>query len=321
MVPGPTGGRLDLQEVAKPEPGPGEVLVEIAAAGVNRGELIGRPALNTDNPEAKGRPAGGEFAGVVAALGDGVETHAVGDRVMGLGLGRGCYADFIAVAAQAAIPIPAKLSDVEAASIPIVYITAHDAMVTAAQIQAGDSVLITAGSSGVGTAALQIARHLGAETVIATTRSPEKEAKLLELGATHVIDTTKADWTETVAEECGPVSVVIDQVGGSLFSGLMAVLGVEGRFVGVGRNGGAMATIDLDYLALMRHRLIGVTFRTRSREEAQACSDRFADDLLESFAERRLRPVIDSTFPIQGLPDAHSYMLSNQQFGKIVLEV
>ncbi len=318
LVPSPTGGKLELRDVPEPRPGPGEVLVRVAAAGVNRGELISRPALTTENPEAKARAAGGEFAGKVVELGDGVDSLAVGDRVMGLG--RGCYADRVVVSAKAALPVPRLLTDTEAAAIPIVFITAHDALVSAADVKEGESVLITAGSSGVGTAAIQVASHLGAGSVIATTRSPEKTKALEEMGATHVVDTTDPEWTTTIKEECGPVSVVIDQVGGSIFSGLLSVMAVGGRFVGVGRNGGAMATIDLDYLALMRLRLIGVTFRTRSRAEAQACTDRFAEDLLECFADKRLRPVLDSTFSLEDLPDAHQHMLSNQQMGKIVLK-
>jgi NADPH:quinone reductase-like Zn-dependent oxidoreductase len=319
MVPGPTGGRLELRDVDRPMPGPGQLLVDIAAAGVNRGELIARPALNTDNPEAKARPAGGEFAGTVVAVGDGVETHSIGDRVMGMS--RGCFAEQIAVPAAAAIPVPEGLSDAEAASIPIAFITAHDALVTSAELQPGESVLITAGSSGVGTAAIQIARYLEAGAIVATTRSPTKEQALLDLGATHVSDTTDREWPNALTEAVGPVAVVIDQVGGSLFSGLLSVMDVQGRFVGVGRNGGAMATIDLDHLAKMRLRLIGVTFRTRSRQEAQACTDRFVEDLLHLFAGGQLRPILDSTVPLDALPDAHRHMLSNSQFGKIVVEV
>ncbi|MGH1492326.1 MAG: zinc-binding dehydrogenase [Acidimicrobiales bacterium] len=316
-VPGPTGGRLELREVDEPAPGRGELLVRVAGAGVNRGELIARPALKSDNPKAKAYPSGAEFAGTIAAVGEGVTGRAVGDRVMGRG--QACYADFTVVAAEAAMSVPSHLSDVQAAAIPNVFVTAHDAVVTNAEVKPGETVLITAGSSGVGTAAIQIARHLGAGSVAVTTRSPAKEASLRELGATDVINTNGQDWAEVITQSCGPVDVVIDQVGGSIFSDVLSTMGLGGRFIGVGRNGGAMGKIDLDYLARKRLRLIGVTFRTRTPAETLACSERFAEDLLECFDDDRLRPVLDRTFPLEELADAHHYMLGNTQLGKIVM--
>lgn len=317
-VPGPDGGVLELRQTDVPQPGAGEVLVQVRAAGVNRGELIGRPHQRTDNPAARPRPSGNEFAGEILACGDGVDGWAVGDRVMGRGTG--CHADYTIVNARALWPIPTQLPFPEAAALPNVVVTAHDAMMTNAALSAGESVLITAGSSGVGTAAIQIARHVGASPVLVTTRSPGKSAALLALGATDVIDTTQAAWPELVHERCGQgVQVVIDQVGGNLFPGLLQSMALRGRYVSVGRNDGALAEIDLDLVARNRLQLIGVTFRTRNAEEALQCSERCAADLTDAIHHSTIRPVLDRVFPIEALPEAHTYMLSNQQFGKIVL--
>lgn len=316
-VPGSSGGEIEQRVVPVPTPGPGEVLIRVAGAGVNRGELIGRPTLRSDNPRAKPAPSGIEFAGEVASFGEGVSALSDGQRVMGRG--RACYADYVVVDQRAVLPVPDHLSDHQAAAIPNVFVTAHDALVTAAHVGRGEKVLITAGSSGVGTAALQIARHLGAEAVVATTRSAAKGEALRTLGATSVVDTSDPDWSTIVAAEVGPVDAVIDQVGGGLFPALLTTMAIEGRYISVGRNDGPTSTINLDLLARNRLQLIGVTFRTRSPSEALACSRLFADDLLEAFAPGGLQPVLDRTFPLDALPEAYDYMLTDDQVGKIVM--
>ncbi len=318
VVPGADGGELERREVEIPHPGPGQVLVAIRGAGVNRGEIIGRAALRTTDPTARSRPSGIEFAGVIAAIGDGVMGWSVGNRVMGRGAA--CHAEYSVVDASALMRIPGHLSDAEAAAIPNVFVTAHDALVTAAGMRANDAVLISAGSSGVGTAAIQIARYLGARLVAATTRSPAKASALMGIGATHIVDTTAADWAEQARRVSGGIDVVIDLVGGSLFPGLLATMAVGGRYISVGRNDGRHSTIDLDWVALNRLSLIGVTFRTRTPQEAFVCSQRFVTDLLGAFEAGRLRPVLDRAFALDDLPSAHAYMLANNQFGKIILE-
>jgi len=319
-LPGPDGGVLDDREAPVPSPTPGYVLIRVRAAGVNRGELIGRPRQRLDNPASRPSASGNEFAGVVAALGDGVSGWAVGDRVIGRGVG--CHADYTLIHARALWPIPEPLSFPEAAALPNVVVTAHDAIVTHGRVTSGDAVLITAGSSGVGTAAIQIARWLEASPILATTRSPQKAAALMELGATDVIDTTQSEWPDIVRERSGEgVQAVIDQVGGALFPGLLQSMALRGRYVSVGRNGGSGANIDLDLVALKRLHLMGVTFRTRSLEETLVCSERCAADLLEAIRQGALRPVLDRVFPLEALPEAHTYMLTNQQIGKIVLSM
>ena len=317
VVPGPSGGQLELRDVPVPEPGPGQVLVRMAGAGVNRGELLSLPALRADIPRAQAGPSGIELAGTIEAVGPGVTGWAAGDRVMARG--RACHAEAALVDAEALMASPTGLGDAEAAAIPNVFVTAHDAIVSAAGLRAGESVLVTAGSSGVGTAAIQIAAHLGAGPVLATTRSAAKADALRALGATAVVDTSADGWAQRLVADHGRADVVIDQVGGRLFPGLLAAMAVTGRYVSVGRNDATTSTIDLDLVARNRLTLIGVTFRTRSAAEALACSRRFADDLLPAFTTGELHPVLDRMFPLDDLPAAHAYVAGDTQIGKVVL--
>lgn len=316
-VPGPSGAVFELRETPVPSAGPGQVLVSVRAAGTNRGELIRGADMRAGNPSR----AGGEFAGEIAALGEGVSGWAVGDRVMGRATGS--YAPYTVAAARALMRIPAGMSWSAAASVPNVFVTAHDALVTNAAVAPGETVLVTAGSSGVGTAAVQIARRVGAALVVATTRAPAKAAALRALGAAEVVDTREADWPDAVLRVVGErgVDVIIDQVGGPLLPGAVRVLALKGRLVSVGRSGGRVGECDLDEIARKRARIIGVTFRTRTPEEALACGERFAAHLLDAVAEGALKPVVDRSFPFERLADAHAYMLSDAQTGKIVLAV
>jgi NADPH2:quinone reductase len=319
VVPGPQGAIYEYREVPAPAPAAGEVLVNVRATATNRGELLARPLLRSDNPRLRPGIGGIEFAGEIAALGDGVTAWKMGDRVMGRT--PGSYTEFVAVNQHALMPIPGAMSWAEAAAVPNVFVTAHDAIVTAAQLQEGESAMITAGSSGVGTAAIQIARLLGAKPVLATTRSAAKADALKSLGAHEVIDVTRPDWVESVRAATGKrgVDVIIDNVGGPMLADNLHALAIRGRLVSVGRNAGNVGDCNLDELAYKRVSLIGVTFRTRSPQEALACSERFAGHLLPAFSDRRLKPVVDRTFPFDRIADAHGYMLSDAQTGKIVL--
>jgi NADPH2:quinone reductase len=238
-----------------------------------------------------------------------------------MGRGLGCYAEFTVVNQRALMRVPDVMGFAEAAAIPNVFVTAHDAIVTAAAVRAGESVLVTAGPSGVGTAALQIARLLGAKPVIATTRSASKLNALRALGAAQVVDVSSARWLEQVMEptDKNGVDVIIDQVGGPMLADNIRLLAIKGRLVSVGRNAGRVGECDLDEVARKRASIIGVTFRTRSQEEALQCSERFATRMLRAFSEGALKPVLDRTFPFERLADAHAYMLSDAQLGKVVL--
>ena len=314
-IPGSKGAVFELRETPVPAAGAGQVLVAVRAAGTNRGELIRAAEMRSGNPAR----AGGEFAGEIAALGDGVSGWRQADRVMGRT--PGSYAGCVVVPQRALMRIPDGLPWPEAAAIPNVFVTAHDALVTNAAVASGESVVVTAGPSGVGTAAIQIARHLGANPVVATTRSPAKVAALRALGAREVVDTREAGWVDAVlgATAGRGVDVIIDHVGGPMLAANIQTLALQGRLVSVGRNAGRVGDCDLDEIARKRARIIGVTFRTRTPEESLVCSERFATHLVEAFATGALKPVLDRTFPFDRLLDAHAYMLSDAQTGKIVL--
>ncbi len=318
-VPGPDGGVFEYRDIPMPSPAQGEVLIAIRAAGTNRGELIQRPLLRSSNPALRPMRAGIEFGGEIAGLGDGVSGWQIGERVMGRGLG--CYAEFTVVNQRALMRIPDGMGFAEAAAIPNVFVTAHDAIVTAASVRAGDSVMVTAGPSGVGTAALQIARLLMAKPVIATTRSASKISALRALGADEVVDISSGQWLEHVLEVTrnNGVDAIIDQVGGPMLADNIRLLAIKGRLVSVGRNAGRVGECDLDEVARKRASIIGVTFRTRSAEEALQCSERFAAQMLGAVSNGELKPVLDRTFHFDRLADAHAYMLSDAQIGKIVL--
>jgi NADPH2:quinone reductase len=259
-----------------------------------------------------------EFAGEIVALSQGVSGWTTGDRIMARGAG---YAEYTVVSQRALMLIPDGMSWAEAAAIPNVFVTAHDAIVSNAALKLGESVLVTAGSSGVGTAAIQIARYLNAKPVVATTRSAAKGHALGALGAHEIIDTSQGGWVDAVLEATGQhgVDVIIDQVGGPMLADNIRVLAIKGRLVSVGRNAGQVGDCNLDEVARKRASIIGVTFRTRTAEEALACSERFAADMLNAFAIGALKPVLDRTFPFERIADAHAYMLSDAQIGKIVV--
>jgi NADPH2:quinone reductase len=259
-----------------------------------------------------------EFAGEIITLGEGVKGWKSGDGIMARGPG---YAEYTVVSQRALMRIPDGISWAEAAAIPNVFVTAHDAIVSNGALKPGESVLVTAGSSGIGTAAIQIVRHLGARPVLATTRSAAKGDALRALGAHEVIDTSQKGWVDAVlaATNQHGVDLIIDQVGGPMLADNIRVLAIKGRLVSVGRNAGQVGDCNLDEIARKRASIIGVTFRTRTVEEALVCSERFAADMLDGFTTGALKPVLDKTFPFERIAEAHAYMLSDAQIGKIVV--
>jgi NADPH:quinone reductase-like Zn-dependent oxidoreductase len=281
--------------------------------------LLTLDAFRSNNRDLKPYPAGIEFAGQIAEVGPDATGWHVGERVMGRF--PGAYSERLAVLSSMLYRVPDALSWAEAAAIPNVFVTAHDALATAARVRAGERVLITAGSSGVGTAAIQLARFLGASTVMTTTRSAAKAEALRELGADVVFDTTDPTWVTQLLEltDDEGVDVIIDQVGGPMLADNIEGLALQGRLVSVGRNGGGLGQLDLDRVALKRAHLIGVTFRTRTPQEAFLATEKCFEACLPAFRDGRLRPVVDRTFAFDQLAAAQQYMLGDEQIGKIVL--
>lgn len=324
IVPQNNGGTLELREIPKPEPRPGELLMRVKATALNRADIFQRQGTYPKRATAGGGSltvAGLEAAGEVAARGAEAAGFAVGDRVMAPCAGG--YAEFVAIDHRLAVPVPDNLSWIEAATIPVSYMTEHNALITNARLQAGESVLVHAASSGVGVAAIQIARLFGAKTVIGTGSMPLKFEVLRSLGMDLGINHRTEKLADAVLAATGGlgVDVIIDHIGGPLLGENLRCMALRGRLVSVGRLGGITGELNLDLLALKRLQLIGVTFRTRTLEERIAIVRAFTADLLPALAEGRLRPVIDRVFPLDQALEAQSYMVANTQVGKIVLTV
>jgi NADPH2:quinone reductase len=322
IIPDGQSGTLEQREVPEPVPGPREVLIRVKATALNRADLAqrrgGYPAPRTGGES--GLVIGGlEAAGEVVGMGPEVTGVATGARVMAMCSGG--YAEYVTVDYRLALPVPERLNWQEAATIPVAYMTEHDALITNARLQAGESVLVNAASSGVGVAALQIAKLFGARPIIGTGGSPEKLAALAAFGMERGINYQQENVADAVlaATNGNGVDIVIDHVGAPLLQDHMRCMALKGRLIGVGRLGGRSTDIDLDLLALKRLQLIGVTFRTRTLDERIAIAQRCATDILPALADGRLRPLIDRTFPLDEALEAQGYMASNAHMCKIVL--
>lgn len=309
---------ISLGEVPRPEVRPGHIRVRVRAAGLNRADLMQRRG---QYPAPHGWPAdipGLEYAGEVEAV-RGVSRWKVGDRVMGL-VGGGAQAELVVVHEDEAMPIPEGLSYAEAAAVPEAFLTAYDALVTRGRLAAGERVLIHAVGSGVGTAAAQIARHLGA-TVLGTSRSADKLARALVYGLDVGIDTSRNSFTEAVGE---PVHVILDMLGGPALADNLSVLAPRGRLVLLGFLAGSRTTVDLGPILRQRLEVIGTVMRTRTPEERAPLVREFTERMLPLFDQRidhaaPLRPVLERTYLMADLADAHRLIESNETFGKVVV--
>jgi NADPH:quinone reductase len=313
-----TGTRTELEarEGPVPQPAAGQVLVRLRAAGLNRGEFIAAQGLH--QPGAA-KPAGVEGAGEVAALGAGVTTVRVGERVMGRCAG--AFAEFALMDAREAIPVPANLSWQEAAAIPLVFMVVHDMLIAQGRLGRGEWLLVTGIASGVGVGALQTAKMLGAN-VIGTSGSAEKLARLKPLGLDLGLQTRAGDFSAAVLEATGGrgADLAINTVGGTVFAECMRALAFEGRLAIVGYVDGVLkAEVDLDALHAKRLRLFGVSNKLRNAEQRAASVRGFVADVLPAIADGRIRPLIERALPFGELPQAKAWMESNRHTGKLVL--
>jgi NADPH2:quinone reductase len=318
IVSGPQGGRLEILQIPRPTPGPGQAVVQVMASGLNRGELIRVREAKSGAPIR----AGIEFAGIVSQVGPDVRGVREGDRVAGHGWGG--QSEYVLAEARALIPMPATLSWAEAAAFPNVFVTAHDALVTNGEFLAGQSVLVNAATGGVGLATVQLAAQLGASRVIGTSRSAAKLARLREYGATHVIDTSQPDTVQAVkdATDGRGVDVIIDSLGGAVFDTNLKSMAVRGRLVIIARMSGVeTAQVDIKHLWMNRLKVIGTTFRTRTEEERLTLIEACARDVLPLLREGRLKMPIDRMFALDDIAQAHAYMATDQHFGKIIVAV
>jgi putative PIG3 family NAD(P)H quinone oxidoreductase len=309
---------ISIGEVPKPEVRPGHVRVRVHAAGVNRADLIQRRGQYAAPPGWPADIPGMEYAGEVEAVRE-VTRWKVGDRVMGL-VGGGAQAELVTVHQDEALPIPEGLSYAEAAAIPEVFLTAYDALVTRGRLAPGERVLIHAVGSGVGTAAAQIAKHLGA-TVLGTSRSPEKLARAVVYGLDHGIDTSRDSFRVAIGE---PVNLLLDVLGGPAFADNLAVLAPRGRLILLGFLAGGRFTGDLGPILRKRLEVIGTMMRTRGLDERAPLVREFTERMLPLFDQRiehsaPLRPVLERTYPMTELAEAHRVLESNETFGKVVV--
>ena len=307
-------GKVEVNDRPTPTPVGSEVLVAVAGAGVNRADLL---QLNGMHPAPHGWPAdipGLEFAGTVSAVGDRVQSVAEGDRVFGI-LGGGGHATEIMTVEGLCVRVPESLDLVEAGGIPEVFITAHDAMVTQAGLRSGERVLIHGVGSGVGTAAVQIARALGASTV-GTTRTADKLDRAVEL------DLEKAVLAgDDMAERIGEVDVVLDLVGGTYLQVDVEVCRPQGRIVLVGLLAGA--SVDLDLGAMLRKRLTltGTVLRARPEWQKVQATDAFAHEVVPLLEKGVLKTVVDRVMPLDDVADAYDLLAANKTFGKVIISM
>jgi NADPH2:quinone reductase len=304
-------------------PGPGEIRVEVAAAGLNRADLLQRRGLY---PAPRGAPAdvpGLEYAGRVEAVGEGVEEWALGDRVMGIVAGGG-MATHVVVHAREALPIPAALSTEHAAAIPEVFLTSWDALFSQADLRAGRTLLVHAVGSGIGTAAIQIARACGA-IAVGTSRTEAKLARCAELGMTHgLVVAGRGGEPPSFAAELHAragsyADVILDTVGASYLAENVRAVAERGVIVVIGLLGGASAALPLGTLLHKRASVIGSVLRARPLEQKATLARSFARDALPLFERGVLRPVIGAVMPMSDIRRAHQAMEEDTTFGKIVL--
>jgi NADPH:quinone reductase len=319
----PTQQALEPAMVPDPTPGAGELLVQVRAAGLNRADLATRAGTHVVGASAPQKPfvAGAELAGTVVAVGAGVERWREGDAVMAQGAG---YAELAVVDQELAMAVPPALSWEEAGALPVALLTMHDAIATKGRLARGETVLVHAATSGVGTVGVALAAHLGAGRVLATSRTAAKFATLHDhLGTLPCpvvdIDTSGGDFAAAVLEatEGRGADVIVDNVGSAVLAGNVAAAALRARIVQVGRLGGRTGELDLDELARKQVSLIGVTFRTRTREErveiVRLCLEGLGEHL------DRYRPRVERTFPLDDAAEAQDFLAGNTHVGKLVL--
>ncbi|MCO5317827.1 MAG: NAD(P)H-quinone oxidoreductase [Microthrixaceae bacterium] len=312
---------LTAREVPEPVPGPEEVLIDVAATAVNRADLLQRMGLYPEpGPPRAHEVPGLELAGVVSAVGDRVQLWSPGDAVMGVVAG-GAYAEAAVLHERQAMAVPERIGLPDAGALPEVFVTAYDALVLQGGLRVGGWALVHAGASGVGTAAIQLCALVGARVVV--TCSAAKVAACEALGADVVVDYGSEDYVEAVDRATGGdgVDVVLDLVGGDYVGRNIRCCAVGGRIVQVGVMGGGKATVPVGEMLPRRVSLIGTVLRARPLEEKIAITQRCAADLLGAFEGGLLNPVIDRRMSLWDVAEAHEYVASNANVGKVLLEV
>ena len=311
---------LEIREVENPtKPQGSKVIVEVAVAGINRADILQRKGLY---PAPKGYPErilGLEFAGEVIDVGENVTKVAVGERVFGITAGGG-QAEFLTIDESLLVTIPDNLSFSQAAAIPEAFITAHDAIFTQGNLHTGETLLIHAVGSGVGLAALQLAKAINAK-VFGTSRTFGKLEKCKEFGLDEAIVVDEnPDFSDVVKSNGKGVDVILDLVGGGYFSENLESLNLKGRLILVGLTAGAKSEINLGVVLAKRLKIIGTVLRSRSLEEKAEATAKFAGEVVPLLATGIIRPNLEGVYKVEDVQKAHQYLESNESFGKVVLE-
>ena len=310
---------IKVETAETPRPGPGQVLIEVVAAGVNRPDCQQRAGRYPPPPGATEIP-GLEVAGRVVAVTDGVSSPRIGEEVCALVVSGG-YAEFCVADAALCLPRPKPLSLIEAAGVPETYFTVYDNVFTRGRLKAGESFLVHGGSSGIGSTAIQLAREAGA-TVFATAGSPEKCDFCLSLGATAAIDYRRQDFVAEIKQltENRGVDVVLDMVGGSYVQRNFSALAVEGRLVQIAfQQSSKVEELNLLPIMLKRLTFTGSTLRPRSTELKAAIAEGLKADVWPMLERGAVKPLVHATFPLEEARQAHELMESSAHLGKIVL--
>ncbi|MEO1985512.1 MAG: NAD(P)H-quinone oxidoreductase [Martelella sp.] len=314
-------GAPDVMSIAsgpRPTPGPGEVLVKVAAAGVNRPDVAQRQG-NYPPPPGASPILGLEVAGTVAALGEGVNGFAVGDRVCGLANGGG-YAEFCILPAGQVLPAPDGLDDVSAAALPETFFTVWANLFMMAGLEKGKSVLIHGGTSGIGTTAIQLAKAFGASTIFTTAGSAEKCAAAERLGADVAINYREKDFSEVIKETSGGVDIILDMIGGAYFQRNLSALSRDGCLSIIAFLGGPkVENANLMPIMLKRLKVTGSTMRPRTDAEKREIRDELLEKVWPLIAAGKVKPVIDRVFAFEDVVEAHRRMEGGDHIGKIVL--
>lgn len=310
---------LTLGSLSVAPPGPSELLVRVAAAGLNRADTLQRKGFY---PAPKGVVAdvpGLEFAGRVERVGERVQDFAVGDAVMGI-VGGGAMATHLVVHEREAVRVPKGMPLEEAAAIPEVFMTAYDAVFAQAGLRMGEVLLVHAVGSGVGTAALQLGLTAGAR-VVGTSRTEDKLARCRTLGLSDGLCVKDKTFAKALTQLLGGqgADVILDSVGAAYLGENIQALASCGRLVVVGLLGGATGELPLGALLAKRARVMGTVLRSRALEEKASLARAFTREVLPLFEQGKLRPIIDSVLPMSEVRTAHQRMEKNDSFGKIVL--
>lgn len=313
-------GKLVLEEVPVPTPGPREILIKVAAAALNRADVLQAKGLY---PPPPGAPAtlGLEVSGTIAAIGADVRSFKGGERVCAL-LAGGGYTQYAAIDEGSALPVPSPLSMIEAAALPEAYFTVWTNVVERARLAHGETFLVHGGASGIGTTAIALFAARG-HRVFTTAGDAQKVALCRKLGAARAINYREEDFVKIIKDETGGngVDVILDMVGGDYIARNIAALARDGRLVNIAYQNGAKAEIDFLQVMLRRLTITGSTLRARPVEEKAQIASALRREVWPLLEKGTLKPVIDSVFPLAEAGKAHARMEAGSHAGKIVLEV